>query len=452
MAVANEPQETGGARGLLATAVDSVGRVRVAVAITAAVLLVAVLTRELAPLPAVLVFATVAMALAVDVRRAIRRRAADVAESGRGAEAGDLVIDATIAGVPDPVIVLERGGLVRAFNRRAVEVAPALATARPLSFALRHPGVLDAVRRAAEEAGPLGTVRTEMAQRVPTERWWETVIAPVRLPPGPGRPAGERLLMVSFHDLTPLRRSEQMRADFIANASHELRTPLASLSGFIDTLQGPARTDTAAREKFLAIMRAQASRMARLIDDLLSLSRIELKAHVRPETPVDLVLLLRQVVEGLQPLAAERGVAVAFEPPASGVTVAGDRDELVRAFENLVENALKYGASGGRIDIGMTLATAPQGDEVAVAVKDYGPGIAPEHLPRLTERFYRADVADSRAQGGTGLGLALVKHILQRHRGRLVIDSTVGAGATFTVRLPSLAERLPEPDTAQPAE
>ncbi|RAI40915.1 two-component sensor histidine kinase [Rhodoplanes roseus] len=381
--------------------------------------------------PAVLVFAAVTLGLVADLRRAGRKRIADSDDLGPGNS--DLVIDAAIAGLPDPVIVLERGGVVRAFNRHAIEVAPALATARPLSFALRHPGVLDAVRRAAEEST---TMRTEMAQRVPTERWWDTVIAPVRLPPGPAQPAGERLLLVSFHDLTPLRRAEQMRADFIANASHELRTPLASLSGFIDTLQGPARADTAARERFLAIMRAQASRMARLIDDLLSLSRIELKVHVRPETPVDIVLLLRQVAEGLQPLAGERGVTIGFEPPAAPVTVAGDRDELVRAFENLIENALKYGASGGRIDLAVLRETGPRGDEIAVSVKDYGPGIAPEHLPRLTERFYRADVAESRAQGGTGLGLALVKHIVQRHRGRLGIDSTPGAGATFTIRLP----------------
>ncbi|MDC7786209.1 ATP-binding protein [Rhodoplanes sp. TEM] len=448
MALANRQERFGRLRSLAAAATTELTRVRAVVTATAGGLGLAVLTGALPPLAAALLFAAVMLALTLDLRRAARARAAAAEESGRGTDAGDLAIDATLAGFPDPVIVLERGGLVRAFNRRAIEVAPALATARPLSFALRHPGVLDAVRRAAEEAG---TVRTEMAQRVPTERWWEAVIAPVRLPPPPGQSAGERLLMVSFHDLTPLRRAEQMRADFIANASHELRTPLASLSGFIDTLQGPARADTAAREKFLGVMKAQASRMARLIDDLLSLSRIELKAHVRPETPVDLVLLLRQVVEGLQPLAGERGVTIAFEPPPGAVTVAGDRDELLRAFENLVENALKYGASGGRVDLALARESGPQGDEIAVAVKDYGPGIAPEHLPRLTERFYRADVADSRAQGGTGLGLALVKHIMQRHRGRLGIDSTLGAGATFTVRLPALPARPQEHDTARAA-
>ena len=228
-----------------------------------------------------------------------------------------------------------------------------------------------------------------------------------------------------------------MRADFVANASHELRTPLATLSGFIDTLQGPARDDAAARERFLAIMEAQATRMARLIDDLLSLSRIELNAHVRPVTPVDLAALVRQVVDALQTLARDRGVEIAVTAPPKPLIVPGDRDELVRLFENLIENALKYGGSGKRVAVALSRGAAADGAaEAIVAVRDYGPGIAAEHLPRLTERFYRVDVAGSRAQGGTGLGLALVKHILNRHRGRLAIESKAGEGATFTVRLP----------------
>jgi two-component system phosphate regulon sensor histidine kinase PhoR len=235
-----------------------------------------------------------------------------------------------------------------------------------------------------------------------------------------------------------------MRADFVANASHELRTPLAALSGFIETLQGPAREDAKARERFLAIMQEQARRMARLIDDLLSLSRIELNAHRRPDTPVDLVPIVRQVIDGLQTLARDRGVTVNVET-AAALTVLGNRDELVRVFENLVENALKYGAAGKRVDITLALAAAAEGEpEARVSVRDYGPGIAPEHLPRLTERFYRVDVRESRAQGGTGLGLALVKHILNRHRGRLSIESTPGAGATFIVHLPIAASRSTE--------
>jgi len=182
-------------------------------------------------------------------------------------------------------------------------------------------------------------------------------------------------------------------------------------------------------------MQAQAWRMARLIDDLLSLSRIELRAHRRPDTPVELVPIVRQVVDGLQTLARDREVAIDVRAPEGPLTVRGDRDELIRLFENLIENGLKYGASGKRLDVTL-MADAK---EAQVSVRDHGPGIAAEHLPRLTERFYRVDVGESRAQGGTGLGLALVKHILNRHQGRLSIDSKEGQGATFTVRLP-LAE------------
>jgi two-component system phosphate regulon sensor histidine kinase PhoR len=168
----------------------------------------------------------------------------------------------------------------------------------------------------------------------------------------------------------------------------------------------------------------------------LSLSRIELNAHRQPDTPIDLAPIVGQVVDSLQTLARDRAVMVNVEA-AGTLPVLGDRDELVRVFENLVENALKYGASGKRLDIRLALEKGLDAEpEAQVSVRDYGPGIAPEHLPRLTERFYRVDVRESRAQGGTGLGLALVKHILNRHRGRLSIESTLGAGATFIVHLP----------------
>jgi two-component system phosphate regulon sensor histidine kinase PhoR len=230
-----------------------------------------------------------------------------------------------------------------------------------------------------------------------------------------------------------------MRADFVANASHELRTPLAALTGFIETMQGSARDDASARERFLGIMREQAWRMARLIDDLLSLSRIELRAHMRPDTPVDLVPIVGQVVDGLQMLARDRDVKVDVAGPPGPLQVLGDRDELLRLFENLIENGLKYGASGKRLDITLSRTEVQDGKhEAGVSVRDYGPGISVEHLPRLTERFYRVDVGESRAQGGTGLGLALVKHILNRHHGRLSIESKLGEGATFIARLPGI--------------
>jgi two-component system phosphate regulon sensor histidine kinase PhoR len=339
-------------------------------------------------------------------------------------------IEAVVAGFPDPVVALDRNGRVLSLNEPARALAPALRQGEPASLALRMPELIEAIGRAYARGEQQ---RVQYSERVPIERWFETIVTPVKREPNLPKPD---LVLMVFHDLTPLRRVEEMRADFVANASHELRTPLAALSGFIETLQGSARDDPKARERFLTIMREQARRMARLIDDLLSLSRIELNAHRRPDTPVDLVRIVRQVVDSLQTLAQDRGVAVQVDADGP-LMVAGDHDELVRVFENLVENALKYGATGKQIDVSLRQDVSPDGaPEAVVGVRDYGPGIAPEHLPRLTERFYRVDVRESRAQGGTGLGLALVKHIMNRHRGRLTIASTLGAGATFTVYLP----------------
>src|SRR5581483_5992435 len=360
------------------------------------------------------------------------------------AEPQMLLMEQLIGGLHVAAIVLDREGRVIAFNEAATGIAPALRRGEPALIALRMPELVDAIRRASRRREPQ---RVEFFERVPLDRWFEAFVTPVKMSTGAGGTAD--ILLMTFNDLTPLRRVEQMRADFIANASHELRTPLAALLGFIETLQGSAKDDPAARDKFLGIMQGQATRMARLIDDLLSLSRIELNAHLQPNTPLDLAPIVRQVVDGLQTLARDRGVEIKVALPADALMVLGDRDELVRALENLVENALKYGASGKRVDITVVRAQTRSGPaEARVAVRDYGPGIAPEHLPRLTERFYRVDVADSRAQGGTGLGLALVKHVLNRHGGRLMIESTLGEGATFTMHVPlHTAESAPAPDS-----
>jgi two-component system, OmpR family, phosphate regulon sensor histidine kinase PhoR len=380
-------------------------------------------------------FAIVAAAavLALRTGKEDDRLAAPVAISERG----DVFLRAVVAGLPDPVVALDRDGRVLAFNDRARALAPALRQGEPVAFALRMPELIEAIGRAAAEGTEQRVVYSE---RVPIDRWFETIVMPVKREPTAAKPD---FVLMTFHDLTPLRRVEEMRADFVANASHELRTPLAALLGFIETLQGSAREDTKARERFLAIMQEQARRMARLIDDLLSLSRIELNAHRRPDTPVDLVPIVRQVVDGLETLARDRGVTVHIDA-TKALPVLGDHDELLRIFENLVENALKYGAAGKRVDIKIGPGSSADGEpEAQVSVRDYGPGIAPEHLPRLTERFYRVDVTESRAQGGTGLGLALVKHILNRHRGRLTIDSAPGAGAAFTIHLPTAVSPAP---------
>jgi len=363
------------------------------------------------------------------------RASADTALAGEEPAIAQQILDDMIASLPDAAIALDRDTRVIAFNAAARVIAPALARGAVASLALRVPEVVEAVRDVAASREPRSV---EFSQRVPIDRWFAAHVRPLG-----AAPSGMMLLV--FHDLTPVHRAEIMRADFIANASHELRTPLAALSGFIDTLLGPARDDADARTRFLLIMKTQANRMARLIDDLLSLSRVELTEHMHPETPVDLIPIVRQVVDGLQTLAQDRNVEIKIAQPAEGVTVAGDRDELTRVFENLVENALKYGANGKRVDIGFADAASPDGAaETLVTVRDYGPGIAAEHIPRLTERFYRVDVSQSRAEGGTGLGLALVKHILNRHRGKLAIESEAGQGATFTVRLP-LIHRRDEP-------
>src|SRR6476646_4619040 len=354
-----------------------------------------------------------------------RERAA--AAPASEASPADRLLEAIVASMPDAAIVLDRDSRVVAFNAAARTIAPALVRGALASLALRVPEVVEAVPEVAAGNEPRSV---EFSQRVPVDRWFMAHVRPLA-------GAAPATMLLVFHDLTPLHRVEEMRADFVANASHELRTPLAALSGFIDTLQGPAKEDAKARERFLGIMQAQADRMARLIDDLLSLSRIELKAHVRPDKQVDVGAIVRQVADSLQTLARDRNVEVKTIGSSAPLLVPGDRDELIRVFENLVENALKYAASGKRVDIALSVGEGPDGKrEARIAVRDRGPGIAPEHLPRLTERFYRVDVSESRAQGGTGLGLALVKHILNRHGGRLTIESAPGQGATFTVHLP----------------
>lgn len=339
--------------------------------------------------------------------------------------------------LPDACVILDRRGVVRYANGRAEATFP-VRPGDPLTFRLRAPDFVGAFDRVAA-GGRAETV--EFIERGPTERWYKAWFAPLE-PVTNG--AGERssFIVLIFTDLTEQRVSEKIRVDFVANASHELRTPLASLSGFIETMQGPARDDAAARERFLGIMHDQATRMSRLIDDLLSLSRIEMKAHMRPETPVDVVRVIRGVVDALEPQARELGVTIETDLPDEPLVVPADRDELVQVFQNLIENGCKYGRAGKRVLVTARPAADGRGGPV-VSVRDFGAGIPAEHLPRLTERFYRADIQASHAQRGTGLGLAIVKHILNRHRARLLIESKAGEGATFTVAF-STALTLPD--------
>lgn len=367
----------------------------------------------------------------------------------RASAGGDplAVYAAVTDGLPDPCFLIDAKGLVRFKNMAADALFGGVEVGRPISFLLRAPEIGEAIQRAQTTGSP---AKVTVFERVPADRWFEVRVSPL----GPirgGKPDKEPLFLVLLRDLTEAQRVERMRVDFVANASHELRTPLASVIGFIETLQGPARNDAQAHDRFLDIMAEQARRMSRLIDDLMSLSRIELKAHVRPETVIDVAPILEHVADAMQPLAIDSGVAVTLDIKDRPLMAVGDRDELAQVFQNLVHNAIKYGQSGGRVAVTATLGPGQPGRarRIAVSVRDWGAGIAPEHLPRLTERFYRVDTASSREKGGTGLGLAIVKHILNRHRAQLNIDSKPGEGAAFTVTL-DCVETVAKPANPQP--
>ncbi len=344
-----------------------------------------------------------------------------------------------IGALDEPVIALSTRGRVLTFSPLCTELFPGIAKGRPIYQISRNPELLDAIQDATANNVSRTINISEPALR---GRRMRISISPVGAQAGPGANTASStafFLLVQARDLSEEDRLAQMRSDFIANASHELRTPLSSIKGFIETLQGPASKDTSARSRFLGIMDAQASRMMRILDDLLSLSRIEMRAHLPPEGVVDLAEIVSEVVHGLEPLARERQITLAFQVPDEKVLVSGDGDELTQVFQNLIQNAIKYGNEAGTVEVTIEQTTENSGESgnVVVTVKDDGPGIGHEHLPRLTERFYRVDSAVSRERGGTGLGLAIVKHVLNRHRGELEIKSTVGIGSIFTVRLPT---------------
>ncbi len=333
---------------------------------------------------------------------------------------------ATVEAFPKPAFLLDAGGTVRYANEPASRLFPPTRPGDAFTLTFRKPEFAEAL----EIAGVGETTSVEFREPGETTTTYAVTIGPLRSPGG-----GVGFLLVTFDDVSDRLAIARMRADFVANASHELRTPLASLTGFIETLLGPARNDPVASEKFLHVMLDQARRMRRLIDDLLSLSRVEMRVHRRPVDLVDLVDVIGHVGDALQPLAAELSVTLSVSLPDRPLEVIGERDELLQLVQNLVENAIRYGASGERVEITLELAPGER-SAAAIRVKDYGPGIAAQHIPRLTERFYRVDVGASREKKGTGLGLAIVKHILTRHRGRLEIESRPNEGACFTVFIP----------------
>ncbi|WP_313809366.1 ATP-binding protein [Sphingobium sp.] len=346
------------------------------------------------------------------------------------AETADIVAHpdfrGLLEGISDPLMLIERGRIVAA-NRAAQRLLGAHIEGEDARIAIRHPA---AAERLASQAPMAEPVMIELVGLGTRDQRWQMRIAPV------GEDGHVRRL-VHLADHSGAHAAEKMRVDFVANASHELRTPLAGILGFIETLADPdLGRDTETRQRFLKIMDGEARRMQRLIDDLISLSRIEAEKYRVPDSAVDLSGLVAEVVGVFRTSHGTRGREVEMEIAPDLPAVQGDRAQLSQLLHNLVGNSVKYGRAGTPIRV--TLNEGPSG-MTRLCVTDEGEGIGPDHLPRLTERFYRVDSGRSRAVGGTGLGLAIVKHIVERHRGRLDIASVLGKGTTITILLPRMA-------------
>lgn len=349
------------------------------------------------------------------------------------AEANVTILDS----IPDPLLLLDGARQIRQANRAARALVTANPIGQDLAAVIRDPVLLEEVDIALETRSDR---EAQFAFPYPRPQHFLVRITPLAKPAKDGT-----ALIVTLHDLTAVKQLEQTRVDFIANVSHELRTPLSALVGFIETLQGSAKDDPEAHAHFLDIMDGQTKRMVRLVEDLLSLSRIELSEHILPSGTVPIGDVLKTIRDMLSIEAKSQGVTIELDLAEDLPEIPGDRDELTQLFQNLIDNAIKYGGSGTVVRITARRVERPSvsdlpGPALSVAVRDEGEGIAPEHLSRLTERFYRVDRARSRELGGTGLGLAIVKHIVNRHQGRLTIKSTLGAGSIFTVFLPLEAE------------
>lgn len=331
----------------------------------------------------------------------------------------DQVMYEWLEALPDGAVVVDSASHITAANNLAIDILQTDPRGLLATSILRAPAIAAAMRQVREQ-GTTTTVDVEFHGRLQRQ-----VFAML------SRLGREGHILIVLRDLTREQAVEKMRSDFVANASHEMRTPLSTIIGSIETLQGAAKEDPKAREMFLASMLTQAHRMKRLIDDLLTLSRIELNAHVRPSSRVSLTNIAKQAKSNLSTYAAEYKVDLELVHDGE-VFVAGEADELLQVALNLIENAIKYGGEGKRVQI----TCNQKGLHGVLSIDDYGQGIAEDHIPRLTERFYRVSTKQSRARGGTGLGLAIVKHIVLRHRGELDISSVLGQGSTFTVTIP----------------
>lgn len=354
----------------------------------------------------------------------------------RGKRQSDLAIILNALGEPAFVIDAERTILLA--NEAAAALFGKQAAGQDFVRILRHPdglAAIDKVLRGADKA------KAVLPVELPAKVVFELTVASLGKRRAANGTDSRARAMISLADISHVREAEQMRSDFVANVSHELRSPLTALAGFIETLRGPARDDAEARERFLDLMDHEAKRMVRLIADLLSLSKVEVNARIRPVGEADIATIIARVITSLSEQAAKERKTIEVNMPQSLAPIPGSTDELTQVFQNLIENAIKYGAADSVITVTAQLresAAGFRGPVVATEVRDEGAGIAPEHLPRLTERFYRVDTSRSRDKGGTGLGLAITKHIINRHRGRLQIASEVGVGSRFTVVLPAV--------------
>ena len=336
----------------------------------------------------------------------------------------------------NPVVVVGPRRTVVHVNTEARELFGDKIVGRNLALFFREPKALDTLTEVLQDGGARGL---EVNLSVPILRQYKLVIS--RLAVVPMEPI---YAVLEFQETTLIKRTESMRSEFVANVSHELRSPLATLIGFIETMQtvssDPDGLDLDAQVRFLGIMEGEAQRMSRMIDDLLSLTNVELREHERPRDGIDLSVLMREVVDALAVRGRQYQVEIELDCPEGLALACGDRDQLIQVFHNLIVNAIKYGGSGGRVTVTVIASEngLPDGEaSLQVSVRDFGDGIEAEHIPRLTERFYRIDKGRSRNMGGTGLGLAIVKHIVNRHRGRFQIESVLGKGSTFSVKLPA---------------
>ncbi|MGA0392611.1 MAG: ATP-binding protein [Rhodospirillales bacterium] len=340
--------------------------------------------------------------------------------------------------LPDPVIVVDNKRMVIQANLAALELMPGDTIGRDLAHSLRHPLALELVDNVIKG----GTVEledpeslVEIEYTTPLRRSFSLHIVQALS----DRDNEETQIVIFLRETTADKRAEQMRVDFVTNISHELRSPLSALVGFIETLQDAAKDDREAQQRFLEIMSREAGRMSRLVEDLLSLSSVEMNEHVRPRDSVEITKIVNSVIESLSVRAAEKNLELKLETEELLPPVVGDSDQLTQVVQNLIDNAIKYGGHDSTIEIKVdTTERVPQtgGPGLKISVRDFGDGIPEEQITRLTERFYRIDKARSRNLGGTGLGLAIVKHIMNRHRGNLEIQSTEGEGSTFSIFLP----------------